>query len=193
MRKLLLAGVAAAAVSTGAQAALTPLQFPLVANGPMTIVFVFKDANDESTLSWDQGAGAAELIDNQTDPRPTTVGPFGAAGAVTFTLENLDFPAPTGQTFTLGTAVNGIQHFVRTTNFADFNVGALSAASAQAIADAGPGFFIGVEDRTTPSLRDFNDLIYWFTNVTPTGVPGPAALGLFGLGLLGLAALRRRG
>jgi hypothetical protein len=185
MRKLLLAGVAAAAFSTGAQAALQPIVNLPNATGPMTVVFVFQDADDESTLSWNQGAGAVAIIDNQADPRPTTVGPFGAAGPVTFTLENIT----QGITFTVGTAVAGVQHFVRTNNFADFGVGPLSAASAAAIAAAGPGFFVGVEDRTNFD-NDFNDLIYWFTQVA---VPGPAALGLFGIGLLGLAALRRRG
>jgi hypothetical protein len=201
MRKLLLAGIAATAFGAAAQAspvpfALTPLT-SATALGPMTVVFVFQNAADESTLSWDQGAGAAAIVDNQNDPVGTTALNFGAAGSVTFTLENLS--PPNVFTFTLGTAVddgdgNLIQHFQGSTNFADFGVGALSAAAQAAVTAAGPGgIFVGVEDRIGGDY-DFNDLIYYFRSVrTDVEVPAPAALGLFGLGLLGLAALRRRG
>jgi hypothetical protein len=190
MRKLLLAGVAAAAVSTGAQAALTPINAIPVAVGPMTIVFLFKDAADASTLSWNQGAGPAVVVTNQSDPVGTTVN-FGAAGPVTFTLENIT----KGYTFTIGTPVDGEQHFQASGTFAAFGVGALSPAAAAAIAAIGfGGVFVGVEDRRAPDPVDFdfNDLIYYFKS-TGISVPGPAGLGLFGLGLLGLAALRRRG
>jgi hypothetical protein len=187
MRKLLLAGVAAAAFSTGASAALTPIVAVPNAAGPMTVIFLFEAAADESTLSWDQGAGPAVLFDNQTAPLGTTIANFGAAGPVVFTLENLT----QGYTFTIGTADSGVQHFQATNNFADFGVGALPAASAAAIAAIGfGGVFVGVEDRRAGD-NDFNDLIYYFKSAG-ISVPGPAALGLFGLGLLGLAALRRR-
>jgi hypothetical protein len=88
--------------------------------------------------------------------------------------------------------VDGRYHARVTTNFADFGVGPLPADAAASIAlqPAGPFIFVGFEDRRNGDY-DFNDLIYFFQPVTAE-VPAPAGLALFGLGLLGLAALRRR-
>jgi hypothetical protein len=219
LRHLLLGATAllAGAISAPAQAALmaTPITDQLLAGGPMRSVFVFFDAADRSTLSWDQpgGAGPALLFTNRNPgatPIGTTTALFGAAGPVDFILTNTT-PNP-DRVFTTGVAgPQGVFYARASQNFADFNVGALPAAAASAIAALGGAspadLFIGFEDRacTGPvqpdgtcagSDLDFNDLIYWFRPLRlggdPQDVPAPAALALFGLGLLGLGALARR-
>lgn len=216
-RNLLLGAAALVAMAAGApaQAAITAplITDQLFADGPMRAVLIFVEARDRSTLTWDQdgGPGPALLFTNTgpgRDPIGTIRGPFGTDGAVDFTLNN----ATTGQSFTTGVAgPQGLFYARASQNFADFDVGALPASAVAAIAGlggAGPSdLFIGFEDRAcTAAVRpdgtcagsdlDYNDLIYWFrplrTGGDPTDVPVPAALALFGAGLLGLGAFARR-
>jgi len=217
LRKLLVGATAlfAGGITTPAHAALTatPVTDQLIADGWMHAVLVYVEAGDRSTLSWDQagGGGPALLFRNtgpSADPIGTTRGPFGGSGAVDFILSNTS----TGRTFTTGVAgPHGVFHARASQDFEDFDVGALPAAAATAIAalgGAGPAdLFIGFEDRAcnapvrpdgtcSGSDHDFNDLIYWFRPLRlggdPQDVPAPAALALFGMGLLGLGALARR-
>jgi hypothetical protein len=217
LRNLLLgaAAVFAAGTAAPARADLTAplITDQLLAGGAMRAVLVFVDARDRSTLSWDQaGGGGPALLFTNTGPGRDAIGtirgPFGAAGAVDFILTN----TTKGTSFTTGVAgPQGVFYARASQDFADFDVGALPADAAAAIAGLGGAspsdLFIGFEDRAcTAALRpdgtcagsdlDYNDLIYWFrplrTGGDPQDVPAPAALALFGLGLLGLGALARR-
>lgn len=216
-RRLLLAAAALVAGGFAAPAradvVAVPITEQLIAGGRMTAVLVYVNAADRSTLLWDQPGGAppAALFTN-TGPARDAIGTiranFGAAGPVDFILNN----ASTGRTFTTGVAgPRGVFYARASQDFADFDVGALPTAAVTAIASlggAGPAdLFVGFEDRAcTAAVRpdgtcagsdlDFNDLIYWFRPLRlggdEFGVPAPAALALFGMGLLGLGALARR-
>ncbi|MFL1463394.1 PEP-CTERM sorting domain-containing protein [Roseococcus sp. DSY-14] len=187
------AAVLALGIAGTAQAALTPITTPPVASGPFTVVFAFADAADTSDLSFSQGGNPPTLLITNNGPTADPIGfttTAGAAGTVNFILTN----TTQGYSFTAGIVdpVDGVQHAVTTTNFADFGVGALPADAAAAIAATGQtGIFIGFEDRRNGDY-DYNDLIYWFSSVRIVDAPAPAALGLFGLGLLGLGLMRRR-
>lgn len=216
VRKLLLAAAALAVGGSGApaHAAVTavPITGQLISDGWMSAVLVFVEAGDRSTLSWDQPGGSPPAILFQNtgpaaDPIGTTRGPFGGAGSVDFILAN----TTTGLSFTTGVAgPQGVFHARASQDFEDFNVGVLPAAAVTAIAALGgprpADLFIGFEDRACTALvaadgtcagsdLDFNDLIYWFRplrlGADPQDVPAPAALALFGMGLLGLGALVR--
>lgn len=193
LRVSALAAALMAGVSTPSLAALVDLTGDIVSSGPITVIYVYQNAADISTLSWSQaGSAFAQLIKNN-GVGATAIGNtqvFGAAGAVTFRLANLT------QLYSFDTGVqdpvDGRLHARVTQNFADFGVGPLPGAAAAAIAaqPAGPFTFVGFEDRRNGDY-DFNDLIYWFRPVIAE-VPAPAGLALFGAGLLGLAALGRR-
>ncbi len=80
--------------------------------------------------------------------------------------------------------------------YAYFGQGPLAPAAAVSIALLGetPGTiitFVGWEDRIGGDF-DYNDLIFAFTDPPNDPVPEPGTLAMFGLGFLGLAALRRR-
>jgi hypothetical protein len=193
LRASALAAALMAGVSTPSVAALVDLTGDIVSSGPITVVYVFQDALDTSTLAWSQaGSAFAQLIQNN-GPGATAIGTtivFGGAGPVTFRLNNIT----QGYSFDTGVRdpVDRRFHARVTQNFADFRVGALPADAAAAIAlqPPGPFVFVGFEDRRNGDY-DFNDLIYYFRPVIAE-VPAPAGLALFGAGLLGLAAFGRR-
>jgi hypothetical protein len=188
MRPTCLAGLFALTLAAGASAAPLPVTTPPQADGPMTAVFAFADTVDHLRLLWDQPFDLLPpqpLFDTLADPPAAVVAGFGGAGPVTLILENLT----QGYSFTAGTPDLGVQHFVQSDDFTDFGVGPLAAATAAAIAAAGPGgLFLGVEDRRGGD--DFNDFIFY---LRPLAVPVPAAFGLFGLGALALAVAARAG
>ncbi|WP_270934989.1 hypothetical protein [Falsiroseomonas oryzae] len=221
MRKFLLAGAAAIGIAFtgGANAALvdvTSVTIPAGVPGNAAAIFVFTEAADTSTLSWSQDGFTTSnlLFNNNTDPvgtiRPTgfplPLG-FGSPGPIVFRLDNQSYPQilDTGVQYLAPSTNTNVYAAKASFNYADFGQGALPAAAAAAIATVQanrPGssiVFIGFEDRvlctfaTCPTEPDFdyNDLIYAF-DITVANVPAPAALGLFGMGLLALAGVVRR-
>ena len=189
-KTLAAAAVLALGLGSAAQAALVDVSGPIVAAGPVTAVFVFQDAGDTSNLTAAAPGivGIQTLFNNQADPFGKTVVLTNLAGPVAFTLNNTSL----GYSFVAGVVdvIDGFFHARSSSNFADFSVGALPAASAAALVGLGPVTFVGFEDRRRGDY-DYNDLIYAFTSVRTT-IPAPGALVLFGAALLGLGVARRR-
>ncbi len=120
------------------------------------------------------------IFDNQTaSVGQTAVTAPLAAGTYKLSLTDVS----SGITYSSDPALNPDgPHLAFSSNFADFNLGALPA-------NAGPAPFYGWEDRALQNggTLDYNDLVF-----SVQVVPEPATLGLIGGGLVLLGLLRRR-
>jgi hypothetical protein len=200
MRNIIAAAGAALLLSAvAAHAAPITTNPTLTASGDVTAVYIFSDAGDQSIMS--------EL-------GPTPISPifcnFAQAGCLTGAGTTLDLGVQsgtlqfglnntsTGTLFTsTTTASDGDYHVLITTNYADFNEGALSGAALTAvnnlIAAGETVTFVGWEDLVGGDY-DYNDLIFAFGNTTTDNVPvpEPISISLFGAGLVGAAWANKR-
>jgi len=204
--KFMGAGAVAAALTLGTAAqatpivAGTPITTPppvLTATGDVTAVYIFSDAGDHSTLDETQPVPFPLIFaNNSTNVAGDTMDLGNQAGAIVFSLH--DLTTVTNYLSNVPDA-DGNYHAAFSTTYTDFNEGALPAVVAAFIAGLPAGTsvtFVGWEDRTRGQGSDFdyNDLIFAFTNVgiVTHGTPEPLTLSLFGAGLAGAVAFRRR-
>jgi hypothetical protein len=196
-------GLLVSAASANAAPITTPPP-PLNATGTVTAIFVFADAGDTSILSEITPVGINPIFCNHTGGgciasvagATMSLGNQTGLGQIVFGLDDITI----GNHFTNTTAdVNNIYHAFITTDYSQFNVGALPVAAAnviQGLQNSGQIVtYVGWEDRITgqpPADFDYNDLIFAFANTVSTPVPEPFTLSLFGVGLAGAALLRRR-
>jgi hypothetical protein len=198
--QLLVAAAAALTVTIPHAHAFPPIGTPTTVNpgllnalgGDSTAIFAYANAGDTSELTL-TGFPSNPIFNNSVNADGNTVDLGVLSGPQQFGLNNLS----TGTSFLANVAdPAGDYHVFYTTNFADFGVGALPAATAAAIAATGASdvIFVGWEDLTGAQGSDFdyNDLIFAFTNLAPTAAPEPTTLALIGVGLMGLGFVRRR-
>ena len=201
-KSILAAGIGLLMSTAAAQA--VPITDPppaLTAFGDVTAVYIFANAADTSILNELTPVSIDRIFCNHDDAGPPACAANSSGdiedlgnqnGNMTFSLENVTRTT----TFTSDTAdSDGNYHALVTTNYADFDVGVLSAAATAALAGLSNITFIGWEDKTLGQDSDFdyNDLIFAFANTRiTTQVPEPLTLSLFGAGLAGAVWVGRR-
>jgi len=214
MKKLLLAAAAIVALGAAGQAqatcvSSTPISAPDPGAGTtcsitadqstVDVVFAYKSAADVDLLF----NGTNLLVSNQ-DAQGTeaTITGLTVGQVLDFVFTN----QTTGDSFQAGVAASdGDQHIAVQSTYADFQTDPPRAYLTQAelgaafgvmtgIAPIGDWTFAGMEDLLAGQNGDFdyNDLIFGFLGIAPDPVPEPMTLSLLGVGLVGLAAIRRR-
>jgi hypothetical protein len=174
--------------------------------GDVKAIYVFADAGDTSILNEITPQAHSQIFCNHSTAGCTAASagatvnlfPPSQSGPMVFSLANLT----TGNTYFSDAAdADGNYHAQITSNYADFGVGALPGGADSVIAGlitlGNSITYIGFEDRKAGEpLADFdyNDLIFAFANTvtTPTIVPEPLTISLFGAGVVGMGWLGRR-
>jgi len=181
----------------------------LAIDGHLQVVFTFSDAANEDLILTIPSLASNPIIDNHTTPLGTVVDLGTFTNNVVFELQNLK----TTSTYFSDALDSGHDYHVRLdANYTDFGVGALSGQAllnVNSLASQGYSIvFMAWEDHATNthycdanghncvngSDWDYNDVIYALAYKVNehTLVPEPLTLSLFGAGLAGAAALRRR-
>ena len=188
---------------------VNPALNPFAVDGHVQIVFTFSDASDEDLILTMPTLNGNPIIDNKTTPKGTVVDLGNYTGNLVFKLQDLKTSATY---YSNSLDIFGDYHVKLDANYADFGVGSLKgAALANVINLANLGYsiiFMAWEDRDShscvwnfnhskcvaaPSDWDYNDVIYAIAyKVNVHNAPEPLTLSLFGAGLAGAAALRRR-
>lgn len=177
----LLALAASAAPASAMPTSFTDASFVTVSAGS-SLEFTFAGFSAADTDVMRLVFNGQVIFDNHTAAVGQTVstGPL-AAGTYQLSLTNVT----SGTTYSSNPASNPDgAHLAFSSNFADFNLGALPAG-------AGPAPYYGWEDRPLASggTLDYNDLVF---SVVVKAVPEPGTLMLLGGSLLAFGAVRRR-
>jgi len=186
-----------------------PTLNPYAVDGHLQVVFTFSDAANEDLILTMPTLNGNPIIDNKLTPKGTVIDLGNFTGDLIFKLQDEQ---------TLATYVsNGLDaygdyHVKLDATYSDFGVGALKGVALANVTNlANEGYsiiFMAWEDHdkhscywnaahtkcaASPSDWDYNDVIYalaYKVNVHDT--PEPLTLSLFGAGLAGAAAMRRR-
>ena len=200
MKKLLSTTAIAAsllALGSAAHAAFIPTDasfFTAPSDGTLTFTFEGSDAGDTNEMRLT--LGNVLIFVNHSTPLGTVFNAPVFTG-VTYQLNLVDLTTP--NTWSSDPALNTVDnsvHLAGNNVFSDFNL-PLNPMNppfpvSTNCAFAG-GCYLGWEDRAFPSADgDFNDLVFALQFTSNAAIPEPSTLGLIGLGLLGLGAMRRR-
>jgi len=171
----------------------------LAIDGHLQVVFTFSDASNEDLILTIPALASNPIIDNHTTPIGTIVDLGTFTNNVVFELQNEKTLA---NYFSDSLDAYGDYHVHLDANYADFGVGALSGAALTNVNNlASEGYsiiFMAWEDHDLKSYItsdwDYNDVIYALAYKVNEHnlVPEPLTLSLFGAGLAGAAAMRRR-
>jgi hypothetical protein len=210
MKRNIIAAAGAALLLSAVAAQAAPITTPppaLIANGPVTAIYVYNNAADTDELSLTSPTTNTNLFCNNNANSPcSTAAAFGdekslgtfSNASLVFSLQDLT-PGELNTFFSNAPDSDGNYHVIVTTNFSSlgFNGGVLPSAVQADIAALAPGTtvtYVAWEDRTVGEGSDFdyNDLVFAFTNVASTPVPEPISVSLFGAGLAGAAWINKR-
>jgi PEP-CTERM motif len=192
------------AITNGSSCGLTATASPIVA------MFMGFSAQDTDSLTL-AGVTPNPIFVNNGSTVGSTVSLNVPLGALNFVLNN----QTTGLSYNIATPYVNTDNPTSTVyHFADFTfttgandaadealynlvfLGTPMTAGEFATIESTGGFaawtFVGVEDLAVAPTDDFNDLVYGFNHLTSTTVPEPLTLSLFGAGIFGISALRRR-
>ena len=188
---------------------IDPTLNPFSVDGHIQIVYTFSDAANEDLILTLPTLNGNPIIDNKLTPKGTLIDLGNYTGNLTFKLQDLQTSATY---YSDQLDAYGDYHVVLDTNYADFGVGSLKGSALANVTNlANLGYsiiFMAWEDHDSHTCYwntahtkctashsdwDYNDVIYAIAyKVNEHNVPEPLTLSLFGAGLAGAAATRRK-